>query len=171
MASESSGKHAWVPILVAIITSTAAVVGAWIGADAKSQIHALEAEKARLEDQLAASASAKTATETKLTACQGEVEHLKSKEPLPQPPPTDHTAGPHEVATLRVRIRIPPGYDQADVYLDGTLKPVAKRSLYWLELEAPRKAEPTFVKLEAKGRPTCQKLVHLGASDDGIAIC
>jgi|CXWL01.1.fsa_nt_gi hypothetical protein len=181
MASESSGKHAWVPIIVAIITSAAAVVGAWIGTDAKSQIRALVAEKEQLKDKLATSASEKVEAEKELNACLGEVKLLKQEQPNRQTPPNgvvgrreppvDLTPRPIEVATVRVRIRIPPGYDQAAVYLDGTLKPIAKRSLYWLELEAPRKTEPTFVRLEARGRPTCEKLTHLQATDDGIAIC
>lgn len=52
MSEEGSGKPYWVPVIAAIITASAVVIAAYVGADAKRQVETLKTQKESLEKEL-----------------------------------------------------------------------------------------------------------------------
>lgn len=65
MNEERSGKHHWVPVVAAIITASAVVIAAYVGADAKRQVETLKIQNETLEKEL-------TSVRGKLQACKPE---------------------------------------------------------------------------------------------------
>jgi len=85
---EKSVKHQWVPIVAAIITASAVVVAAYIGADAKRQVTALSAQAETLNAQNAS-------LKRELAAAQERLKSVGSLDPNQSSPnPTVHTSVP-----------------------------------------------------------------------------